>query len=293
MSHIAARHQARHLVIGKTVSRLLTTYYRGRDHPLKLRLWRYMRQISGYAPLTVASGEGRWITLYERDWPQSHILNRGAYEPEVWTALAQHVTQDEVVWDVGAHIGSFALAAAQDSRVRSVCAFEPDPLNLVALRRNLALNGNPALVYPVALSDTTERKTLIHGPATNSGMSTLAPSASTGMSQHTSVARPPLPTFEVECRTADDLVMQDAVPAPTLMKVDVEGWEYRVLVGASGLLQSATLKALVFESACGTNGRSEDKRLVSLLHQYNYSLSRIERPDGELRGVENYLAVHR
>src|SRR5260370_29558560 len=115
-----------------------------------------MRQPSGSPPLTVAYGLGNWITLDERDWLQSAILSHGAYEPEVWAALAHHATHDEVVWDVGAYIGSFVLRAAQDSRVKSLCAFEPDPMTLKLLHRNLGLNANPVSVYPLALTDTTE-----------------------------------------------------------------------------------------------------------------------------------------
>jgi FkbM family methyltransferase len=277
-------------VIGKTISRILTTYYRGPDHPMKLRLWRYVRQFSGYAPLTIAYGDRAWITIDERDWLQSFIFASGSYEPEVWAALAHYATRDEVVWDVGANIGSFVLTAAQDHRVRSVCAFEPDPLTLETLKWNLALNGNPAVVYPFGLSDTAERKTLIHGPSTNTGMSTLSPTAHTGMTWHVS-ADEELPTFEVDCRTADDLVAQGEALAPTLMKVDVEGWEYQVLNGAHQLLRSTRLKALAFEARSDAKGGLQDDRLHSLLTRFGYSISHIPRPEGELRGVENYLAV--
>jgi FkbM family methyltransferase len=280
-------------VIGKTVSRILTAYYRGPDHPMKLRLWRYMRQASGYPPLTIAYGRGGWITIDERDWLQSSIFTRGTYEPEVWEALAQHAAADEVVWDVGANIGSFALQVVRDSRVTTVCAFEPDPLTLQTLSTNLELNGNPARLYPLALSDATERKALIHGPTTNSGMSTLSPTEHTGMTTHVSHPGHPLPAFEVACRTTDDLIARGEVPAPTLMKIDVEGWEYRVLNGAQELLRSARLKAIVFEAGRDATGQLADDRLGRLLLQSGYSLSHIRRPERELRGVENYLAVLR
>jgi FkbM family methyltransferase len=277
-------------VIGKTLSRILTAYYRGPDHPMKLRLWRYVRQFSGYAPLTIAYGDRAWITVDERDWLQSFIFASGSYEPEVWAALADHATRNEVVWDVGANIGSFVLIAAQDQRVKSVCAFEPDPLTLETLNWNLALNGNPAVVYPFGLSDTAERKTLIHGPSTNSGMSTLSPTTHTGMTSHVS-ADEQLPTFEVDCRTADELIARGEALAPTLMKIDVEGWEYQVLNGAHQVLRSNRLKALAFEARSDARGRLQDDRVERLLIHYSYSISHIRRPDGELRGVENYLAV--
>ncbi len=278
-------------VINKAISRILSAYYRGPDHPLKLRLWRYMRQWSGYAPLTIAYGDGCWITIDERDWLQSAIFTSGAYEPEVWAALAQYATADEVVWDVGANVGSFVLKAARDGRVRSVYAFEPDPLNLKALTANLALNGNPAIIYPLALSDARERRVLIHGPASNLGMSTLSPTASTGMTDHMADLRSELPTFDVNCRTADELIAEGSTGAPTLMKVDVEGWEYHVFNGAQQLLRSNRLKAIAFEGGCDAVGRLADDRLEDSLTRFGYCISHIRRPDGEIRGVENYLAV--
>ena len=279
-------------VIGKTASRFLAAYYRGPDHPLKLRLWRYLRRLCGYGPLTLAYGDGCWIAIDERDWLQSAILSAGAYEPEVWAALADYASADEVVWDVGAYIGSFVLKAAQDQRVKSVCAFEPDPLTFKTLTANLQLNDNPAIVYPLALSDTTERRTLIHGPSSNTGMSTLHPSASTGMTDHISSPHHELPTFAVECRTADELIDEGEIPVPTLMKVDVEGWEYQVFNGARQLLQSSRLKAIAFEAGCDPAGKLADDRLARLLSGYGYAIKRIHRPEGEIRGVENYLAVH-
>jgi FkbM family methyltransferase len=257
---------------------------------MKLRLWRYIRQLSGYPPLTIAYGRGGWISVDERDWLQSAILSSGSYEPEVWATLAHHATCDEVVWDVGAHIGSFVLETTQDSRVRSVCAFEPDPVTLETLHRNLALNGHPARVYPLALSDTAEWRPLMHGPATNTGMSTLSPTSNTGMTEHVS-RRAELPMFEVLCRTADELIAEGSAPAPTLMKIDVEGWEYQVVNGAQHLLRSNGLKAIVIEAGCDPSGRLLDDRLETLLHHHGYALSRIQRPDGQIRGVENYLAV--
>jgi FkbM family methyltransferase len=258
---------------------------------MKLRLWRHVRQIVGYAPLTVAYGEGGWIAIDERDWLQSFVLANGAYEPEVWNALARYAQADEVVWDVGAYIGTFALTAAQHPRVAHVCAFEPDPQTLETLRTNLALNAHAIGLYPFALSDRTETRTLIRGPAANAGMSTFGPSQSTGMRDHVSNPSEQLPTFDVACFTADELVASGAAPAPTLIKLDVEGWEYAVLNGARGILESTRLKAVVFETGCDAGGGILDGRVRRILIDHGYLLSHIERPGSEPRGVENYLAV--
>jgi len=112
------------------------------------------------------------------------------------------------------------------------------------------------------------------------------------MTDHISSSHDELPTFAVECRTADELIAEGEVPNPTLMKVDVEGWEYQVFNGARQLLQSSRLKAIAFEAGCDPAGKLADDRLARLLSGYGYAIKRIHRPEGEIRGVENYLAVH-
>lgn len=39
-------------VLGKKISRVLLAYYRGPDHPMKLRLWGWFRQLTRYPRLT-------------------------------------------------------------------------------------------------------------------------------------------------------------------------------------------------------------------------------------------------
>src|SRR5262245_25797413 len=108
-------------------SRLLWTYHEGPDHPTKLRLWGWARRMSRHALLTVPYGNGGVIALDERDWLQREVLTRGFYEPEVWEALFAFASGSEVLWDIGAHVGTFTIRGLLDSRVACVHAFEPDP----------------------------------------------------------------------------------------------------------------------------------------------------------------------
>src|SRR5262249_54171691 len=96
---------------------------------------------------------------------------------------------------------------------------------------------------------------------------------------------------EVACHTADELIQTGRAPAPTLMKIDVEGWELHVLNGARQLLGSARLKAIVIEAASDPTGTLIDARVADLLRDHGYRTTRIHRPEGQVRGVENYLAV--
>lgn len=132
-------------IVGKRLSHLLTSYYLGPDHPAKLRLWSWLRRLMRYSRFTIKYANDGWITLDERDYLQHEILTKGCYEPEVWGSLSTFALQDECVWDVGANIGSFAIIAMLDSRVRALHVFEPDPYHADILAYNLRSNRGSTL----------------------------------------------------------------------------------------------------------------------------------------------------
>lgn len=263
--------------ISKPLSQLLRTYYLGPDHPMKLRLWRWVRKTIATGCLTLPYDRAGSITLDETDWVQRHIFTTGFYEPEVWNTLSTYATREEVVWDVGAHIGSFAVRAMLDRRVKEVHTFEPDPANRDRLIANLALNTGRYCVHPYAISSSSESAKLHRGPSVNTGLTSLMSGVSTEI-------------FEVECRSADDLVFQHEIPSPTLMKIDVEGWESEVFKGARSLLTEAPPKAIIFEAECDQSGQVKELSLFPYLERLGYRTCRIERPSGIIEHRENYLA---
>lgn len=266
--------------LGKTLSSALRAYYLGPEHPMKLRFWWWFRKRLNYARLTIPYGEGGWITVDERDVVSGFVFVEGAYEPEVWDALARYARADEVVWDVGGNIGTVAIRAVLDPRVRVVHAFEPDPVNAEVLEHNLGLNGDGFVVHRVALDSASEVRHLHLAPSANRGLSSLALATSTGK------------TVEVECRPADELVFDLGVEAPTLMKVDVEDWELHVLRGARRLLAEKPPRAIIFEAASDGRGEIVEREIVELLEGVGYRVERLLRPDGAVESRENYLAVH-
>jgi FkbM family methyltransferase len=269
--------------VGKLRSAILRRYYCGIDHPFKLRLWAWLRRRQRYRRLTVRYGHVGWLTVDERCFIQRHVFVSGSYEPEVAETLLARASGHEVVWDVGANIGSFAIAARLNARVEHVVCIEPDPKNREALETNLSLNrGASYRVCGVALSDHSELRSLWQGPTINRGMSTL-----TGPAVSESA------TCLVECTTLDELVFGENLPAPTLMKIDIEGWEYRALLGAQRLLRQVPPKAIVFESRCSSDGEMYDPRIGKLLGDCGYQIRKIRRPTVSVDAQENFLASRR
>src|SRR5579883_1272000 len=135
---------------GRSLSLLLQKYYLGPDHPAKLRVWNYFRSLSGWRLLDIPYQEDLGILLDERDILQFHILSSGQYEPEVFATLRQYAEKDEVLWDIGANIGSVSMLASKCPAISQVVSFEPDPLNYERLMANHQLNGLNFDAQPVA-----------------------------------------------------------------------------------------------------------------------------------------------
>jgi FkbM family methyltransferase len=123
--------------------------------------------------------------------------------------------------DVGAHIGMLAIPAASlVGDAGEVLAFEPNPINMSRLARCVGLNGVANMqLFDCALSDRTGEAAFtfpLDGATRGSLLS--AGGADRAM------------TFTVRTARGDDLFLSlDA--RPTLVKVDVEGFEIEVIDG--------------------------------------------------------------
>lgn len=158
------------------------------------------------------------------------ILGRGD-EVEYLNRMLSMLRPEDVLYDIGANIGLVALHAA--SRCRTV-AFEPDPGFLHRLRRNVALNPSAAVdVRPVAISNSTQAVHLF-----TSGAGGNSPSLVNQRNEQNVV--------EVQATTLDTLSRDNTLPAPTVLKLDIEGAEILALRGADSLLNGPAAPRLLF-----------------------------------------------
>lgn len=151
---------------------------------------------------------------------------------------------DDVLFDVGANIGLYTLYAAALRRC-SVLAFEPEARNYELLCRNIALNDldERARAYPLAVSDRTGLDVLnVSSDEAGGAVNALGPAL-----DH--AARPFAPRRRQGALavTLDELVTRLGAPAPTHVKVDVDGIEPRVVAGMRGLLRDERLRSLSIE----------------------------------------------
>ncbi len=154
--------------------------------------------------------------------PELYTLSEEC-EPEVWSQVMREIRPGDTVADVGANVGLYALAAGNRVGPRGrVVAFEPEPSIFDQLRRNVELNRLTARVeaLPYVVGDTTGEVSFVVGRERESHVA-AADSDST-----TKVKSVTLSGF-FEDRKLD------------VLKIDVEGYEERVVRGALELLRDA------------------------------------------------------
>lgn len=123
--------------------------------------------------------------------------------------------------DLGANVGIFTKVLAECSK--HVYALEPEPQNFKQLTENMKSYDNVSL-YNVAASNVNGSETLLHLSLLNNGMHRLYESVNC-------VGGKIIPVKTVK---VDDLNL----PSPIdLIKMDVEGFEYFVILGMSELLK--------------------------------------------------------
>ena len=119
------------------------------------------------------------------------------------------ITKDDVVLDVGGHIGGFAVRAARTGA--TVWTYEPDPENYEILAKNVEQFGGRVTAVRAALtSDGQTEGILYKNLGANTGIHSMLPSR--GREQ---VRVPKL-----------DFVEALTELQPTVLKVDIEGGEY-------------------------------------------------------------------
>ena len=166
---------------------------------------------------------------------------------EPWTVewLRDAVQPGEVLYDVGANVGTFALVAAKHAQAR-VVAFEPGYANFARLCDNIQLNGCQHAIVPVPLP-LAERSRLVgfryRGIEPGQSRHHMKPAAwrFRGPAAAMRYEQPML------AMTLDAMIATFDLPRPHHLKIDVDGAEGRVLAGAPEILRSEKLRTVLIE----------------------------------------------
>lgn len=174
-----------------------------------------------------------WLRLRELEVPLRAPLTR--VERMFYFQLRPVLVGKElVVYDIGASSGNYTCMLAKLSNVSQVYAFEPIPEVFGRLQKRVRRFDN-VRCFPVALGDTNGSASLHQSDFTHS--SSLLPMAELHKTEfpHTAhtVERP------VTLARLDDFAAQHDLLPPDVLKIDVQGFEDRVLAGAPAALRHA------------------------------------------------------
>jgi FkbM family methyltransferase len=216
---------------------------------------------------------GSVLAVPMRERP-SYVLGR--YEPHVMDQFKRHLRSGSVAYDVGAHVGYCTLAMAKwVGASGSVVAIEAEPRNVALLRKNVENNGiRTVTVLESAIGDACGTVDF----AAFDGCSTVG-------HIHTDNSPDDARVVTVPITTIDKMVLDHAFPAPDLIKLDVEGAETAVILGALSTLAQHT-PVIIAELRLG----STYEEIQDLLAPIGYQALTLEsRGDNARDGVIDVL----
>lgn len=164
-------------------------------------------------------------------WLQRIAFLSGGYEPETVKFLASLHQSPGYFLDIGANIGLISIPFAKMTAAK-VFAIEAVPANFEALKANIALNNLPIIPLPFAVGD--EEKTVdiqVEGNVRNAtGTANILADGSTYECER----------IALNMTTINHLIESGQIPPDcSLIKIDTDGYDLKVLEGATLLLENA------------------------------------------------------
>jgi FkbM family methyltransferase len=189
-------------------------------------------------------------------------------EPNTVAWLEAHAKKGAIIYDIGANVGAYSLIAAACGA--EVFAFEPSHQNAYHLHENILLNSldDRITVIPLVLGD---KNGMVRFKVVDS---TFGASRSFSSEGDTAGKAYPLLTLDA----VRELLL---LPAPTAIKIDVDGAEVELLKGAYATLHESSLQSLLVEADDG----NEEKVKRTLL-EAGFSVAEEARMD---RHTVNYV----
>ncbi len=174
-----------------------------------------------------------------------HFIWPGVYDFEEMSFIMHYLRPDDLFIDAGANIGVFTVLASGVTGARTI-AFEPAPFAFQFLTRNVWLNN---------LSSLASARNMALG----NQLGKVRFTSDLGTENHIIQGEKNVKSVEVEATTLDE---QTKYLEPTVIKIDVEGFEHAVLAGAQNCLAKPSLSALIVERVGNANKFGGDEVIL-------------------------------
>jgi len=182
------------------------------------------------------------------------------FEPRTTAFLRKNVNKEDIVLDVGAHIGIHTIHLAKIARF--VYAIEPEPSNLKLLIKNILVNNveEKVSIIPCEISSIDGFVSFYVSSESTGAHHVLSNKDST---KHGTI-------LKIQAYTLDTLLFDIlGIDHVDVIKIDVEGHELEVIKGAQKLFQRYPPRIIVVET------KRNSKLLKVLINKYGYKLVNI------------------
>jgi len=194
----------------------------------------------------------------------------GLYERETSQWIIENLRLGDCFYDVGANVGYFSLLGSSlVGDTGKVLAFEPVSSSAAAIRNQISLNSiSNVQVHLLALADVVGfGEIVVEGVRANSHLAAYAISHAKSRPEAVEVA---------EIGTLDQVEARTGVHA-NVVKIDTEGAEFEVLLGANQLLERREAHLLI-----ATHSGQMRDQCSSLLTSFGYRVSTLSGFDHEI-----------
>lgn len=183
-------------------------------------------------------GNAKGISIFTTD-EYYLVYENGNTDPEMFYDLEKSKKKDLVIFDVGTFIGLSSLVFSKYCGNNGrVISFEPNPYNVERANKNFEKNkelSSRITLFSYALSNTNDNidmllSSVIEGPSSTSRIS----------GTHPTISDEDLPDVFVKQKVITrklDSVVKELNVIPDIIKIDIEGAEHLMLLGAVSTLE--------------------------------------------------------
>ena len=211
----------------------------------------------------------------------------GEYEnPETMKLFLSWLKPDAVYYDIGSNTGYHALIANTIITEGEIYAFEPMPEVRAIFEKHISLNKNlishnSINLSPIAISNKACEVLFSNDVVFREGNTYIKTSDVFSSAKN---------KIMVPCQSVDGLI-QEGYKAPDVIKIDVEGAEYDVLIGAKNTLLQYKPNILLGTHDCHLPGVQQ--KCVSFLKELGYDVKHTGNYNKYIAGLDDYIAVHK
>jgi len=204
-------------------------------------------------------------------------------EKDVKREFSQNINEGDTVIDVGAHIGEYTLLGAKLVGTNgSIISVEPARDTIKSLKENIILNDfKNCLVIEKAVGEKVETKSLYK----------VSKEDVYGYLDQYVKNKKLTKQSEIDVTTIDEIVLSENLNLVNLLKIDVEGFEYEVLLGCNDTLKKNKIKKIIIEihsEFLKAKGMNEDL-IYTFLKKHGFKIKKIQEIPN--KQTSNFIAT--